>query len=239
MEHIDALETIVKSMRSGRKSSMVDAAEAKMLDEIMGIVFNIRASKALGVCGKTMSEQRDGAFGSQDSIGRFQSSVSVRDYLPGLSDYSRKNDASRRMPTLEFKLESVPAPDFDWLNDTQDSAAVVFGKTPTPKPGEGSQNSIGRFQSSVSVRDYLPGLIGKNDEFRRMPTLEFRVESVPEPDFDWLNDTQDSAGVVFRKTPMPKPGKGKPASREWAGFEASFNKFSLIKLQPGAKPEWN
>ncbi|KAJ1465973.1 hypothetical protein T484DRAFT_1988701 [Baffinella frigidus] len=226
MEQIDALETIAKSMR---RASLVDAAEQRMLEKLMNVVFDYRAAEALGVCGRTMSEHRDGAFGSQDSLCRMQSSVCLRDYLPSLPDFPNV-----RRTTLEFKVHTVPHPDFDWLNDTEEPAAVVkYRKTPIPKrapPSEEKtmQGAAGHSPVRNGKEQICSEAGGRVDRDRGGGTPWSRASPTGR---EWAGPS--SEGVAG--------SQDRPTGRAWEGFGVCFDKFPSRadrRLDPGARPKW-
>ncbi|KAJ1494984.1 hypothetical protein T484DRAFT_1741134 [Baffinella frigidus] len=156
--------------------------------------------------------QIDALEASHDFLFPLQSSVCLRDYLPGLNDYRRKNQSSSpylRIPTLEFKIQTVPAPDFDWLNDTEEPAAR---KTSIPKrspPREETTMQGAARHSPVRNETMCEEAGGRVDRSRGGGQPGSRASAT---------------------------------GRAWAGFEKRFNKFSSRpdrRLEPGARPTWD
>ena len=109
MEKIDQLESCLTGMRSG----LIDEAEQAMLDKIASVIKNFKAIRALGDSSNTLPAGEHA--GRADEKGRNAAS-SLRNQV---SDFNDKNGAAC-MSRLEFKVRTVRAPDFDWLNDTDE-----------------------------------------------------------------------------------------------------------------------
>ena len=126
-------------------------------------------------------------------------------------------DSSKRLPDHHDTTSDTE--DADRKDDNDRSAAYTIqqdpyskrhsdcsGKPPTHVQQGRSEPTLKFKISDCSVKP--PTHLQKGRTLRE-PTLEFKIESVPAPDFDWLNDTEgfeeQGPARVFRKTPKRAP----------------------------------
>jgi hypothetical protein len=136
-------------LQKGARSGHVDEADQAMLDQRRHVLMNFKPHTALPDTSKSLPDRHDTTARTEhvdrgDGAGR-SAATSHRQGPSGRrhSDFTGTPPAPLRqgrrpsMPMLEFQVQTVPEPDLDWLNDTEDfeeaGAARVFRKTPMPE----------------------------------------------------------------------------------------------------------
>jgi hypothetical protein len=120
MEKIDLLESYLTGMRS----SFINEAEQAMLDRIATVIKNFKAIRVLGDSSNTLPANH-GEYVDRANEKDRNAASSLRNLL---SDFNAKHGAScmsMREPRLEFKVRTVLAPDFDWLEETDERGPLA------------------------------------------------------------------------------------------------------------------
>ncbi|KAJ1477461.1 hypothetical protein T484DRAFT_1750047 [Baffinella frigidus] len=174
MDTIDQLEWLVKEMRSGH----VDEVEqAKMLDQLAHVLEARRMRERKVAFNKVRHVDELAALKARQrevrsaDVDEAEQAMILKDYKARAVNSSKHHDGTAgnndehlsarhcvsSPPMLEFKVLTIPAPDFDWLNDREGfeeqaaPAARIFCTTPIPKRAPPSERRRSWAESAAEV----------------------------------------------------------------------------------------
>jgi len=141
------------------RSTDVDEVEQALLDQLTHVLTNYKAIRALGDSCKTLPVHHDDGPSAKGSVRPAANHRRVSDFSfkpPADSQHNRRVSE----PTLAFKVHTLPAPDYAWLNDTENfrapAAARVFRKTPVPRGAPPRENFLKKYVKSMSWHSLIP-----------------------------------------------------------------------------------